>query len=385
MAPHVPPKGCVMPGLTALRRIAPGRCAHDEAEQAMPANSVFTLDPLVDERWPKFLLRHPEASVFHSVAWLSALQTTYGYEPIVFTTTPPDEAELSNGVVFCQVKSWLTGNRLVSLPFSDHCQPLACDHDLNLILESVHARKQSDRYKYIELRPLAAESIADFAPSLGVSESFKFHAIDLRADLEQIYRGFHDSCVRRKIKRAEREKLTLESGNSSALLDKFRHLLLLTRRRHKLPPQPAEWFNNLARCFGDNLTVHLLSKDACPAASILTLTYKQTVMYKYGCSDARFHNLGGMPLLFWRAIEHSKAMGMTNFDLGRSSSEDAGLVAFKGHLGAASSELRYYRDPAPPLTNHSLSQQTSWARRALAHMPEPVLVGAGNLLYRHLG
>jgi hypothetical protein len=347
--------------------------------------AVYEFDPLHDERWVKFLLRHPESSVFHSVAWLSALQATYGYEPIVFTTTAPDAPELLNGVVFCRVKSWLTGNRLVSLPFSDHCEPLARDKDLHAIVGAVHSRRQSDHCKYIELRPLSAEPVAEYSRTLGVSESFKFHSIDLRPDLGQIYRKFHDSCVRRKIKRAERENLTLESGNSSALLDKFRHLLLLTRRRHKLPPQPADWFNNLARCFGDNLTVHVVSKDGSAAASILTLTYKDTAMYKYGCSDATFHNLGGMPFLFWKTIERSKKMGLIKFDLGRSSPEDAGLVAFKGHLGAESSELRYYRDPAPPEKNHSLQQQTNWARRALAHMPELVLVGAGNLLYRHLG
>ena len=37
--------------------------------------------------------------------------------------SPPDEP-LENGFLFCRVESWLTGRRLVSLPFSDHCEPL---------------------------------------------------------------------------------------------------------------------------------------------------------------------------------------------------------------------------------------------------------------------
>ncbi len=41
----------------------------------------------------------------------------------VLTTCAPD-APLTDGVVFCEVDSWLTGRRLVSLPFSDHCEPL---------------------------------------------------------------------------------------------------------------------------------------------------------------------------------------------------------------------------------------------------------------------
>ena len=178
--------------------------------------------------------------------------------------------------------------------------------------------------------------------------------------------------MRRKIKRAEREKLTLQSGNSKELVDKFRDLLLLTRRRHKLPPQPARWFSNLVRCLGDKLTIHLLSKDGAPAASILTLSHKNSLMYKYGCSDAQFHNLGGMPLLFWKVIQQGKQMGLQEFDLGRSAPNDPGLVAFKGHLGAVASEIRYYRNPAPARKKESCQPRIQWARHALASLPKPV-------------
>ncbi|MGA7795783.1 MAG: GNAT family N-acetyltransferase [Candidatus Acidiferrales bacterium] len=345
--------------------------------------AVRTLDPLVDQRWTEFLERHPQASVFHTPGWLQALQFTYGYKPVVFTTSK--NGELANGVVFCQVQSWLTGKRLVSLPFSDHCQPLADGDDLKIILQVLCDYHKDGNGKYVELRPISDEGFFEATPEFGVEKSFRFHRIDLRADIETIYRGFHDSCVRRKIKKALRENLTFESGNSKELLDRFRHLLLLTRRRHKLPPQPAAWFANLARCLGDRLTIHLLSKEGTPVASILTLSYKKCLVYKYGCSDARFHNLGGMPLLFWNAIQQGKQIGMEVFDLGRSAPDDPGLTAFKGHLGAVDAELRYYRTPAPSHTKKPSQNHMQWARHALAYLPEPVLVGAGNLLYKHLG
>ncbi len=87
--------------------------------------SIHTIDPLSDRRWDDLVARHPNASAFHQRGWLEALARTYGYEPVVFTTSSPT-AELKNGLVFCRVKSWLTGSRLVSLPFSDHCEPI-CD------------------------------------------------------------------------------------------------------------------------------------------------------------------------------------------------------------------------------------------------------------------
>src|SRR5216683_3051172 len=87
------------------------------------ATNVHEIDPLGDPRWDQLVENHPKASVFHSANWLRALQSAYDYDPVVLTTSPPGVA-LSNGLVFCRIKSWLTGRRLVSLPFSDHCEPL---------------------------------------------------------------------------------------------------------------------------------------------------------------------------------------------------------------------------------------------------------------------
>ncbi len=99
-------------------------------EVGPPLPDVYELDPLRDHRWPSFLQRHPQASVFHSVGWLEALHRTYGYEPVAFTTSPPT-SDLKRALLFCRIRSWLTGHRIVSLPFSDHCAPL-CDWDVEL-------------------------------------------------------------------------------------------------------------------------------------------------------------------------------------------------------------------------------------------------------------
>jgi hypothetical protein len=93
--------------------------------------------------------------------------------------------------------------------------------------------------------------------------------------------------------------------------------------------------------------------------------------------------LGGTPLLFWKAIQQAKQMAVEEFDLGRSAPEDPGLIAFKEHLGAVTSELRYYRSPASRVKKERAQPGASWARQSLARLPDPLLAGAGRLLYRH--
>ena len=346
---------------------------------------VYELNPLADPRWEEFLERHPQTSVFHTSGWLEALRRTYGYEPFVVTTAAPGE-NLNNGIVLCRVKSWLTGNRVVSLPFTDHCQPLVeSPESLRTLMASLRGEQARAKWKYLELRPRISSGQQEGGTSFGTSTKFNFHTLDLRPDLDSLHHGLHKSCVRRKIQRAEKENLAYEEGCSEALLAGFYHLLLLARRRHQLPPQPLGWFRNLLDCLGDRARIHLVSKDGLPVASILTLFHKQCLVYKYGGSDSRFHSLGGMPLLFWKAIQEGKRLGAKEFDLGRSDTDNPGLAAFKEHLGATCSTLTYFS--YPPLK--SSSPASGWKMNVVTStfgwLPDKFLITAGRLLYRHVG
>lgn len=343
-------------------------------------------DPLRDARWNEFLRQHPLASVFHTPQWLEALRRTYGYEPVAYTTAATGQ-ELKNAVVFCRVRSWLTGNRMVSLPFADHCEPLTeCTSDMDTFLPFLEQQRRHERCRYFELRPLSYTSDCEGAfSSWGSGEEFELHRLDLRPALEDIFRGFHKSCIQRKIRKAEKEMLTYEEGRSESLLGKFYGLLLLTRRRHQIPPQPLAWFRNLIACLGKQLSIRVASKDGRAVASILTLTHRNTVVYKYGCSNEDFHNLGGMPFLFWQTIEEAKQSGLGEFDLGRSEVDNAGLIAYKNHWGATRSRLRYVRFPKPGPHGSTKGALMRAAKHVFRTMPGGLMTTAGRVLYRHIG
>jgi hypothetical protein len=341
---------------------------------------LYELDPRTDSRWPRFLDRHPHASVFHSTEWLEALRLTYGYEPVVYTTSPA-ETELENGQAFCRIDSWLTGRRLVSVPFSDHAALLMTRAGVECLSQSLKQMTGNTNCKYVEIRPLDSE----LAPSAFCeSSTFYRHFLRLDGDIDSVFRGFHKSCVQRTIQRAIREKLEYIEGRSDTLIHQFRYLLLKTRRRHHLPPQPVSWFKNLARCMGDRLKIRIASKNGRPVAGIITLSFKQSLVYKYGCSDADYHQLGGMAFLFWRAIQEAKLCGLSEFDMGRSEVDNPGLVRFKERWGAQRSTLKYWRYPAARFSSCTQSK-LKIARRIFSFAPDIALNAVGQILYRHVG
>lgn len=348
---------------------------------------IYRIDPIQDHRWEQFLQTHPGASVFHTQAWLNALRSTYRYEPAVFSTSAPTHP-IRCGLVFCLVQSWLTGSRLVSVPFADHCQPLFnASEDGRSLAAFLPRLVEQEGCDYVEVRLLTPEALGPTQNGLARSATFLYHALDLGPPLPVLFDRLHKSCFQRRIRHAEREGLTYSEGRCDSFLRQFYSLLMLTRRRHGVPPQPLTWFRNLRDCFGDAIKIRMASKNNRPIASMLTLQYKTTVVYKYGCSDAAFHRFGAMPFLFWQTIQRAKEEGAAKFDLGRSDADDLGLITFKNHLGAGATPLTYYRYPAVSATPSVLGRirQHQKVSAVFAHLPNVLLRAAANILYRHIG
>ncbi len=345
---------------------------------------VEEIQPHTDPRWAALVASHPHSSVFHKPEWLEALRRTYRYTPVAFILNPGGEPP-SSGLVFCRVDSWLTGRRLVSLPFSDHCDPLVHDRTETRVLFS-KAQEAGSGLKYLEFRPRMEPEVAP--PDFRAHSRYCLHTLDLRPSLDTLYFRLHKNSMQRKIRRADREGLVLDQGRSDLLLQNFYALLLLTRRRHGLPPQPLAWFRNLIECYGDRLTIYVARVGTYPIASILTLRHKQTLVYKYGCSDGRFHPKGGMARLFWEAIQDAKRQRLLNLDLGRSEESHAGLIRFKDRLGAERTTLTYWRwseRERERLTRRPTSIFPTVSSRVLSGLPNGLFRRIGELFYRHVG
>jgi len=339
---------------------------------------MHEIQPLLDRRWPELIERHPASSAFHTAAWLRALQTTYGFTPLAVTTSAPGH-QLENVLLFCSVQSWITGHRLVSLPYSDHCDPLLDHGHLQDLLDWARLRCDQRHYRYVELRPRQAMPGDGFFPS----RRFAFHMLDISLAEDVLFASLNRKSLQNRIRHASEQGLVYEHGGSESLIQKWYGLVLLTRKRYQLPPQPITWFRNLLTSFREQAAVHILSNNNRPIAGIVTLLHKQTVVCKYAASDQAFSKIGAMPLLFWKVIRQAKSTGCRELDFGRSDLENDGLAKFKDHWGAPRSELVYWQYPEPQRTADRDPWHVCIAKNAFSHMPLPVLQASGRLLYKH--
>jgi CelD/BcsL family acetyltransferase involved in cellulose biosynthesis len=344
-----------------------------------PRSYVF--NPLEDRRWNALIASSPHASIYHRREWLQALQETYGCEPRALTFDEPGYP-LTHAFLFCEVRSWLTGDRLVSVPFSDHCDALATDPTvIDALLHAVSRVAGEGAWRYFEVRPM--HYVPPFELGFGTCGDYVLHRIDLARSERALFQSFHKSCVQRRIRKAEREGLSYEQGQSETLLREFYSLLVMTRKRLGLPPQPLSWFRSLVRNFGKDLQIRVVRTGRRPIASIMTLCHRSAMVYKYGCSDERFSNSGATTLLLWNAMREAQEVGMSEFDLGRSDWHQSGLINFKDRWGAEKTILTYWRYPAPRTAAVPVIFAPS-LRKLARVSPKVALRAAGKLLYRHI-
>ena len=160
---------------------------------------------------------------------------------------------------------------------------------------------------------------------------------------------------------------------------------MMTRRRQYLPPQPLDWFRGLIAAFGNDLKIRVASKDGVPVASILTLSHKKSMVYKYGCSNVAFSNLGGTALLLWKTIQEAKERGFEELEMGRSDADNLGLVAFKERWGASGKLINYWTYPQMDATGLPTVWKNRLARHVVSNVPDLALEVVGKFLYKHVG
>jgi hypothetical protein len=87
----------------------------------------------------------------------------------------------------------------------------------------------------------------------------------------------------------------------------------------------------------------------------------------------------------WKAIAAAKSNGATEFDMGRTQEDNAGLLTYKNHWAPRPKQLVYWTFPQTSSLGSINDWELKLAKRALSHMPDRLLPIIGRLIYRHIG
>ena len=277
-----------------------------------------------------------------------------------------------------QLADWKRG---VALPFTDECAPLTIHSSENQKLFSSALNFGRERgWKYIECR--GGRKLFGAVPA---ALSFYGHALELAADEEKMF-GRLESSVRRAIRKAQKDGVTVEILQSLDAVRIFYRLQCATRKRHGLPPQPFDFFVNIHRhILSQNQGfIAVASQGGRAVAASVYFHLGGRAVYKYGASDFARQHLRANDLVMWEAIRWLARNGGRHLHFGKTALAHEGLRRFKLAWGTTEELIEYVKfDLRKSAFVTDTDAISGWHNAVFRSLPDFLSQAAGKLLYKH--
>ncbi len=324
-------------------------------------------------RWEAFVAACPQASFFHRIGWREVISRAFGHRTRYLVA---ERAAKMVGILpLAEVKSFLFGHALVSLPFCAVAGVAADDPEAGTALQrAAQALGERIGVQHLELRnPVPREPAW---PRQDLYASFRKRLLpEVDANLLAIPRK-QRAMVRKGIKNA----LTSELDPG---VERFFALYADNVHRHGTPPLAKHYFEALRRTFGSDAEVlTVLDAQGKPVSSVLSFYFKDEVLPYYAgdCLEAR--DLAANDFKYWELMRRACERGVRLFDFGRSK-QGTGPFDFKKNWGFEPAPLAYeyclYRRASIP-ENTPLNPKY----RALIALWRRLPISLANLIGPHL-
>jgi FemAB-related protein (PEP-CTERM system-associated) len=338
--------------------------------------------------WSSALESQARGTFYLLPEWLELISRVYGY-PLLPLTTRNETGLVTGFLPLLLVQNRFTGRRLVSLPFSDYCPLLAenpaCARELiDQALHLAHERRMDCLELRTGVHALLAER-ADFV----AGELYVRWVLPLGADAQALWSQLRKP-VQRQVRKAENLGVRVRVAQRREEMLEYYALHLRTRcRKHGMPAQPRRFFLELWDTFASrgHLKLLLAEYEGQTIGGMVLLAAGETMRYAYGASHERYLQLAPNNLLMWTAISQACSEGYRLLDMGRTATDNPGLMEFKRRWGSVREPLPYYYYPrrAGPASTSESSLKYRLLTAGWKRLPLRVSGPLGGYLYRYLG
>ena len=311
----------------------------------MPTSSaVARLAPAEEAEWEDFVKNHPEASIYHSLAWREVTREGLGHQPYYLRARDADGR--ISGVLPLFLVTGIFGRRLVSVPMRDRGGVLTRDiATASALVEGAIELRDKLRCNYLELRSLG-ELPAEVVAANGLTESphWVTTRIDLTPGADALWKRLDRDAIRWAINRGRRTGLTVTVDDSADGAELFYELFVRTRCAMGIPPFPRELFRAIHRhlIVPERAILMIVRKGDVPIHGLISFLSGDTIVPAYAAPQNAYRKDYPNELVFWEAIAWACARGYKTLDFGADSPRQTGLLWFKSKWGGVQHQMHYY-------------------------------------------
>jgi FemAB-related protein (PEP-CTERM system-associated) len=331
------------------------------------------------KKWNDIINCHT-SKIYHLYEWGRLVNEVHGQKLIYL--------EEDKGVFpLAYVKSFIFGNRLISLPFADYGGPCTNDKETTdeLISKGENTGKELN-VDFIEIRSPCEEHFDIFKKHGFVRRDDYFTFIlELDREVEELWRIIGRKN-RNMVRKAEKSDVKIVEAKSKSDLKAFYTSYLKTMKRLGSPPQPYKFFETIWNLFyPKNLIIPLATYNDMHIGGSLFFIHKDTIHHAYNCSLKDYLGLGQNDLMQWYIIKWGNENGFKYLDFGRTR-ENAGNVLFKKRWGGELVKMPYfYKFYKKELKEREEIQYEGLSKLWSKYMPEFVANRIGARIIKQVG
>lgn len=283
-----------------------------------------------EARWDSYVEAHGEGTFYHLSGWQRVIRDSLGH-PVHYLYCERGD-EIVAILPLAQVRSWLFGNALISMPFLVYGGPLSSDDEaLATVLDRARGLASELGVDYLELRnrrPLDGDWQTG-----GAYVTFRRRLDpDPEKNLAAIPRK-QRAMIRKGIKAGLRAEPDTDTRRLYAAL-------LECKRNLGTPFFGASYLEAIKRVFGDAAEVLTVLRGDDLVSSVMSFRFRDEILPYYGGGGHIARDLKGNDYMYWAVMERACQAGVGVFDYGRSM-EGTGAYRFKKHWGFEPEPLHY--------------------------------------------
>lgn len=312
--------------------------------------------------WENYVQGHPCASLFHRLAWSTAVARAYGHQPQHLTAWDGDQ--LTGVLPLFLVRSVFVGKVLVSVPYATYGGVLADSPALaqGLVAQAQELGRQQG-VNYIELRHREASGLD--IPTIDRYVTFR----RILPDKVEAVLG----TLPRKARAAARNAAgKLQVATGPEWLPAIYSLYATTLRRLGSPNYSFRLLQELQNAYADKCLCLVVLDGTKPVAGVISYLFRDEICPYFSGSLPEGMRKSANNLMYLRLMEWAVEHGLRIFDFNRSRKDNEGPYDFKCFMGFEPTPLHYqiWLHQARELPNLSPSNaKFSAAKKVWQKMP----------------
>ncbi len=285
-----------------------------------------------EEKWNRYISIHPLVSPYHHFGWKKSIETAYGHR-CYYLIAEDIKNEIIGVLPTVLIRPPLVSGKLCSLPFCDLGASLANSEAIEKVLIEKALQLVTEHhlscfeYRAGCHRPVSAMDLEQLHQAHKVRM-----LLDLPATSEELMTSFK-SKLRSQIRKAEKNGLTVELGNSQQLLDNFFEVFSCNMKDLGSPTHSKKWFGEIIKNYGNEIIIGIIQHQDTAVGAGIVLQIGNKASIPWASTKREYNRFSPNMLLYWSLLKHSTDNGLKTFDFGRSSYGE-GTYKFKEQWGA---------------------------------------------------